>query len=187
LRALRQGSIDGTARRVDLESFVDVLSNLELELANSAEVALLPADSYHAALTEVLNLPVHAERLSQIVERVVHSLGTEMIAIEIRERYQQEREQAHDMVRNALISAVAIPFTFLIGFFGINASQVNSHYSVFDLHHYAAAYLVAGCLAAFPLLSLLGNRSGRLPGSNVFSSLWRKRQKAPSYLRRRHL
>lgn len=84
-----------------------------------------------------------------------------MIGIDIRERQEQERQQARTTVRNALISAVAIPFTFLVGFFGINASQVNNRYSVFDLHHYAAVYLVAICLAVFPLLSLLSNRARR--------------------------
>ncbi len=61
--------------------------------------------------------------------------------------------------RNAIavsaLSTVGVPLGFLVSFFGINATQVQGTYSIFDMRHYLAVYLSAASLACVPFAVLV--------------------------------
>jgi hypothetical protein len=52
----------------------------------------------------------------------------------------------------AIGSLLALPPTLLLAYFGTNSTNVNQHFSIFDVRHYGIAYLVAW----LPFLALVG-------------------------------
>ena len=53
-----------------------------------------------------------------------------------------------------MLTALTVPLSFLVAFFGINASQVKDTYSIWDYHHYGGAYLFALVLILVPFATL---------------------------------
>jgi hypothetical protein len=156
VRAFLENRRDGAGYRNDFETLIDEVGALQLDLGINVELALLPITPFYNALVDAAQLLTQAQNLGQILDRIEGSIGSVFVANDIHERQVQDLERNRARVRSALVSAIALPFTFLAAFFGINASQVSSTYSIFDLRHYAAAYLVAACLAIFPLLGIAG-------------------------------
>jgi hypothetical protein len=73
------------------------------------------------------------------------AIGAELTAIESIERRADENRRVRYAVAAGFISVVAIPASLILGFLGINASQVRSGQSMFS-HHYLAAYLAVGAV-----------------------------------------
>jgi hypothetical protein len=75
---------------------------------------------------------------------------------QLEDRRRQEREQEEDRrLRGALalgiLSFLVAPLGFLVGFFGMNASQVHPGTSMWNWHYYHWVYLAAVILALIPL------------------------------------
>jgi hypothetical protein len=153
----------GTQRRAGLEFLADELGNLELDLSFSVETSadlglLIPAlriESFHRELYAAMELRERAETVSRMFIRLDASIRSELTAIEIRERQQQEQKRLHWGAAVSVLSLIAVPIGFLGTYFGINSTQVNSAWSIFDMHHYLLAYVAAGCLALVPFISFL--------------------------------
>lgn len=151
----------GRQQRADMEFLVDELGNLELDLSFSVETSadlglLIPSlrlESFHKELYEAMELRERAETVSRMFSRLDASIRSELTAIEIRERQAEEDKRLRRDAAVSVLSFVGIPLGFLVAFFGINATQVNSNWSIFNLHHYASAYLTAVFLALTPLLT----------------------------------
>lgn len=150
----------GKQRRADMEFLVDVLGNLELDLSFSVETSsdlglLIPSlrlESFHKELYAAMELRERAETVSRMFTRLDASIRSELTAIEIRERQAEEDKRLRRDISVSVITFVAAPLGFLAAFFGINATQVNHSWSMFNMHHYLSVYLSAAGLAAVPVL-----------------------------------
>jgi hypothetical protein len=166
----RQATVAGRQQRKDLETLADEMGNLELDLAFSVETAAdlglrIPSsqiDSFHEDLYEVMQIRTRANTVSQMFIRLGGSIRSELTAIESRESQQEdarrvrtEQQRVRTAVAFGALSFVIAPIGFLLGFFGINARQVRQDDSIWNLHHYALAYVVAGLLALTPPVLLM--------------------------------
>jgi hypothetical protein len=153
----------GKQRRSDMEFLVDELGNLELDLSFSVETSadlglLIPSlrlESFHKELYEAMELRERAETVSRMFSRLDASIRSELTAIEIRERQADEVKRLRRDAAVSVLSFIGVPVGFLVAFFGVNASQVNSNWSIFNFHHYIAVYLTAVFLAITPLITFL--------------------------------
>jgi hypothetical protein len=159
----RQEPESGRQRREDMEKLVDELGNLELDLSFSVETSadlglLIPSlriESFHRALYAAMELRDRADTVSQMFDRLRSSIGSELTAIDIRERNVASRMSTNREWAIGLLTLAGVPLGFLLAFFGINASQVSGAQSMFALRHYAGAYVVAVILAVVPAIALL--------------------------------
>jgi hypothetical protein len=151
----------GKQRRADMEFLVDELGNLELDLSFSVETSadlglLIPSlrlESFHKELYEAMELRERAETVSRMFSRLDASIRSELTAIEIRERQADEVKRLRRDAAISVLSFIAVPVGFLVAFFGINSTQVNSSWSIFNFHHYLFVYLTAVFLALTPLIA----------------------------------
>jgi hypothetical protein len=102
-----------------------------------------------------MELETRAETVSKMFTRLDGSVRSEITAIEIRERREDEAKRLRGAIAASALSMVGVPVGFLVAFFGVNATQVNPGISMFDLSHYYLAYLAAGFLALIPVLVFL--------------------------------
>lgn len=136
-------------RRRLLERLADDLSDAELELSYSVEAqadlgSLVPSlrvESFHNALFESMDMSAKAHIVGRILQRLERAIDAELTSIESVERRADEQRRLRWAVAVGFVSAVAVPIGLIFAFFGINASQVDPHRSIFD-HHYTALYLV---------------------------------------------
>ncbi|HVQ91861.1 MAG TPA: hypothetical protein VMU51_12580 [Mycobacteriales bacterium] len=187
----KQAKETGVQLRRDLETLADHMGNLELDLAFSVETAAdlglqtstLSIDSFHHDLYEVMQIRTRAHTVSEMFVRLGGSIRSELTAIESRERQQEEqlreelearrrleREQEesrrlHGALALGVLSCVAAPLGFFVGFFGMNASQVHQNTSMWDWHVYHWVYLIAVLIALIPAAAF-----GALHGP----TLWRR-------------
>jgi hypothetical protein len=153
----------GVQKRGDLEVLLDELGNLELDFGYSIEYqsqisSLVPSEfmrSYYAALGEQLELTNQIEVISRLFDRVGRSVRSEMAAIEIREQRTKARRNQSIGVVGLVLLSIGIPLVFLFLLFGINGSEVNSAYSIFDMRHYALVYSSAFLLSLIPFIFLV--------------------------------
>jgi hypothetical protein len=153
----------GKQRRGEMEFLVDQLGNLELDLSFSVETSadlglLIPSlrlESFHRELYAAMELRERAETVSRMFSRLDASIRSELTAIEIREKQGEEDKRLRRDAAVSAITFVAAPLGFLAAFFGINATQVNSHWSMFNVHHYGDVYLAAVALALVPVVIFL--------------------------------
>jgi hypothetical protein len=151
----------GKQRRADMEFLVDELGNLELDLSFSVETSadlglLIPSlrlESFHKELYEAMELRERAETVSRMFSRLDASIRSELTAIEIREHQADEVKRLRRDAAISVLSFIAVPLGFLVAFFGINSTQVNSNWSIFNFHHYIFVYLTAAFLALTPLIA----------------------------------
>jgi hypothetical protein len=190
----KQAKETGVQQRKDLELLADHMGNLELDLAFSVETAAdlglqtasLSIDSFHHDLYEVMQIRRRAHTVSEMFVRLGGSIRSELTAIESRERQQEERlrqeleerrrlereQEEARRLRGAIaigaLSFVAAPLGFFVGFFGMNARQVDERRSMWDWHLYHWVYLVALLIALVPAVTFAA-----LHGP----TLWRRRRR----------
>jgi hypothetical protein len=152
----------GVQRREDMAELADRMGNLELDLAFSvqtaADLGLNPStriDSFHNALYNVMQVEVRARTVGQMFDRLGGSIRSELTAIESRERQEEDRRRSAGSLALGILSVIIAPITFILGFFGMNVSQIHRGASLWDFHTYRWAYIVAGFLALAPLLTVL--------------------------------
>lgn len=141
------------ARRRTLEHIADQLGDLELELSYSVEatadlgllVPSLRAESFHNALYESMSLASKAVTTGKMLQRLAAAISAELTAIQSAERRGDENRRARWAVAIGFVSAVAVPASLILAYFGINASQVNPNQSMFS-HRYLPMYLTVGGL-----------------------------------------
>ena len=150
----------GEQRRADLEELVDELGNLELDLSFSVETSadlglLIPSlriESFHRELYRVMELPARASTVSQMFVRLDGSIRSELRAIDIRERREEDEKRLHGAIAVSVLSVIGVPLGFIVAFFGINAVEVKNTRSLFDLSYYLDAYIIAIVLALIPVV-----------------------------------
>jgi hypothetical protein len=162
----KQRKETGVQQREDMAELADRMGNLELDLAFSvqtaADLGLNPStriDSFHDALYEVMQVEVRARTVGEMFDRLGGSIRSELTAIESRERQEEDRRRSAGALALGILSFIIAPVTFLLGFFGMNVSQVHDGASLWDIHTYLWVYVVAGLLAMTPLLTVILLRS----------------------------
>jgi hypothetical protein len=144
--------------RDDLERLVDLLGNLEFDLTFSVEFPLMRIESYHSALTEVLELNVQSDRLSSMFDQLGGSVRSEITAIDIRASRDTEVKVHRNEVAFNVFAIVGVPLGALLAFFGVSASDVKGDQSMFDWSLYHDEYLFALLLGLLPLSILAVSR-----------------------------
>jgi hypothetical protein len=144
----------GTQTRDDLEDLVDQLGNLEFDLTFSVEFPLMRIESFHDALSEVLDVKQQAQRLSEMFFQLSGSVKSEITAIDIRDSRESEVRHSRNDLASQWLAAVGVPVGALLAFFGINATQVNDDWSMLAWTHYEWAYLSAFLLGLLPVVVL---------------------------------
>jgi hypothetical protein len=165
----------GKQRRADMEFLVDELGNLELDLSFSVETSadlglLIPSlrlESFHKELYEAMELRERAETVSRMFSRLDASIRSELTAIEIRERQADEVKRLRRDAAVSVLSFIGVPLGFLVAFFGINSTEVNNSWSIFNFHHYLFVYLAAGFLALTPVIAFLVLNGGAWMRSRI--------------------
>jgi hypothetical protein len=152
----------GIQQREDMAELADRMGNLELDLAFSvqtaADLGLNPSariDSFHGALYRVMQVEVRARTVGQMFDRLGGSIRSELTAIESRERQNEERRRTAGSLALGVLSVIVAPITFILGFFGMNVSQIHDKASLWDFHTYRWAYIIATVLAVAPLMTIL--------------------------------
>lgn len=138
----KQAKVAGQQERKDLETLADEMGNLELDLAFSVETAAdlglrIPSsqiDSFHEDLYEVMQIRTRANTVSQMFIRLGGSIRSELTAIESRETQKDEARRLRGAAALGALSFVIAPVSFVIGFFGINASQIHPDTSMWNWH-----------------------------------------------------
>jgi hypothetical protein len=146
-----------------MEFLADELGNLELDLSFSVDasadlgllIPLLRIESFHKDLYAAMELRERAETVSRMFTRLDASIRSELTAIEIREQQDNEQRRLRRSAAFSVLSFVGVPIGFLLAFFGINAQQVQSNFSIFDWGHYITVYVVAVGIAVTPLVAFL--------------------------------
>jgi hypothetical protein len=165
-------------RRRSLERLADQLSELELELSYSVEAAAdlgllvqsLRVESYHKALFDSMAMSARADTVARMLARLEGAIGAELTAIQSAERRADEDRRLRWTIAVGFVSTVAIPVSLVLAYFGVNAREVNSSRSIFDIHYlavYVASALVMVIGAVLALLLYLQQRrrgNGYEPG-----------------------
>lgn len=190
----QQHSQIGTQKREDLADLADEMGNLELDLAFSVEAAAelgAPVPSYsittfHDDLYEVMQIRARAGTVSQMFVRLGGSIRSELTAIESRERQTEDRRRKLEEAKRqdeedrrfratlaiSAVGVVALPFSVIAGFLGINASQVDPHRTMFSFQHYLWIYVVAVLTGLVPVMGLV-----LVYGSTLFGQMSRLRRR----------
>jgi hypothetical protein len=177
-RTEKQSQGFGKQTREDLERLADNLGNLEFDLAFSVEFPLIRIESFHSALFDALDLTEQTRTLSRMFAQLSGSVRSEITAIEIRERRRDLYRQKWNAAAASVISFLAFPISFVVAFFGINATQVSSQYSMFDYHHYWWVYIIGFLLATVPAILIIRPyfyyRKQRSFMSRLLLAAWRR-------------
>jgi hypothetical protein len=107
-------------------------------------------ESYHSSLRNVASLRESLANTSRIVDRVAAVIESRRATVEASLQAYTEQKDKVLVGLVAVGSLLALPPTLLLTFFGTNSTNVDAHFSIFDLRHYGVAYLVVWC----PFLAL---------------------------------
>lgn len=149
-------------RRRSLASLTSRLGDLELDLSYSVEatadlgmlVPSLRVAGYHDALYETMGLVGKAENVARMLERLERAIRAELTTIESLERRADEDRQLRWSVAIGFVSAVAVPVTLVLTFFGVNAQEVDVRVSMFDGRYWGIYWLTAAIVVTGVVASL---------------------------------
>ncbi|MEU4226742.1 hypothetical protein AB0F17_20795 [Nonomuraea sp. NPDC026600] len=149
-------------RRRSLSSLTSRLGDLELDLSYSVEatadlgmlVPSLRVAGYHDALYETMGLVGKAENVARMLERLERAIRAELTTIESLERRADEDRQLRWSVAIGFVSAVAVPVTLVLTFFGVNAQEVDVRVSMFDGRYWGIYWLTAAIVVTGVVASL---------------------------------
>ena len=173
VRLLRASDDQGQAvreRRMVLEAMADSLRELELELSFSVEatrdlgmlVPSLRVENYHNTLYASMNLADRAQTTGHMLERLRNAIAAELTSVQSVEERADDARRVRTVVAVTFVTTVAGTLSLLFGFFGINATQVDGHRSIFDLRYiwiYALiTFIIIGALGIFVAMRTLENR-----------------------------
>jgi hypothetical protein len=151
----KQRDENGLQTRDDLEGLVDLLGNLEFDLTFSVEFPLMRIESYHSALSDVLDLDGQSRRLSNMFSQLGGSIRSEITAIDIRRDRKSDVRRSRNSLAINILAAIGVPLSALLAFFGASTNDIKDNESMFSYHVYPRIYMAAGLLALVPFVVLL--------------------------------
>jgi hypothetical protein len=135
------------------------LGELQLDLSFGVEAYLdmrilvpsLPVEQFHRELIEALAIPRGAELTGTLVDRLAAAIGEERAAIAAAERAEDEHRRR---TWSAVAGLVAFPLSVVLAFLSVQATEVSSDRSVFDVGQYGWYY--AGIAAVLAVAAMIG-------------------------------
>lgn len=127
-------------------------------------VPSLRPESYHRTLFEAIDSRGNREALERMLGRLVEMIRVEQDALELRVSSRSELRSRRWTISVGLASATAIPFTLVFGYFGMNASEVQSNHSMFDPEYwaiYGGVLLISALIIAVHVALLWRHRRRR--------------------------
>jgi hypothetical protein len=144
----KRTSVPGLQERRDLEVLIENLANLQLDLVQGVVRPEPRIAAFHRALDDALEVSGESAALSRGFGELSTSLGSELTAIDIRERRQIDAEKNWNLVSGIVLSPISAA-GFVLAFLGINASQVDDRSMWSD--QYAPLYFIAALMALTPV------------------------------------
>jgi Mg2+ and Co2+ transporter CorA len=89
-----------------------------------------------------------------MLERLARAIRAELTTIESLERRADEDRQLRWSVAIGFVSAVAVPVTLVLTFFGVNAQEVDVRVSMFDGRYWGIYWLTAAIVVTGVVASL---------------------------------
>jgi len=111
------------------------------------------AEGFHDALYASMGMADRAATTARMLQRLGSAITAELTAIESIERRADENRRVLYAVAVGFVSAVAVPASLVLAFLGVNASQVNSRWSMFSRHYLPMYLTVAGLIVVGVVLS----------------------------------
>ncbi|MBO0802307.1 MAG: hypothetical protein J2P25_04440 [Nocardiopsaceae bacterium] len=128
----------------------DRLNEMQLDLSFGVEAhtdsILIPemiVEAFQSSLNNVVRIHESLDNTSRMLQRVDTVISARMAKLQAGDRERAERRDRLVAVLVAIASLLALPPALLLAFFGVNASNVHARESIFDLHAYWGAYIIA--------------------------------------------
>lgn len=160
----------------EIRSLISQLSagvnELQLDLAFGVEAyvdsLLIPEtvmEAFQSSLRDAFGIRDSLDNSARMVERLTSVISARSAALDAELSERDDRRDRTVSVLVAIATLIALPPTLLLAFFGVNATTVDDHRSVFD-PRYLPAYLLAW--VPFLVLAVIGYvriiRTGRRSG-----------------------
>ncbi|NEB05426.1 hypothetical protein [Streptomyces sp. SID13726] len=190
--AMRANEQASTRSPSEVRSLIAQLSagvnELQLDLAFGVEAyvdsLLIPEmvmEAFQTSLRDALGVRDSLENSARMVERLTSVISARSAALDAELSERDDRRDRTVSVLVAIATLIALPPTLLLAFFGVNATTVNVHRSIFDAR-YLPAYLLAW--VPFLVLAAIGYvriiRVGRRRGPLLTPSVPVPAQRPPS-------
>jgi ABC-type multidrug transport system fused ATPase/permease subunit len=167
------GSID-EAREM-IARLADEMSEIQLDLSFGVEAyidsVLVPdpfMQRFRSSLHDLVGVDTALANTSRMVERLGAVIQSRSAVLATATQEVRERQDRLLTVFFALVSILAIPPTLLLAFFGVSSNDVDSRLSLFDVHRYWPAYVLAWVpFTTLLVVGLLLRRRVRARGSQL--------------------
>jgi hypothetical protein len=100
-------------------------------------------EAFQNSLSKAVGIRESLDNTSRMLERVDTVISARLSKLEAGDRERIERRDRLVAIFVTTASLLALPPALLLAFFGTNASNVHPDDSIFDLHVYWGAYLLA--------------------------------------------
>ncbi|WP_293015737.1 hypothetical protein [Mycolicibacterium sp.] len=169
-KALARPSIDESRQAITRANRVVSRIQNRIALCIDGMATLMPfvpslrPESYHRALFEAIDSRGNREALERMLGRLVEMIRVEQDALELRVSTRSELRSRRWTISVGLASATAIPFTLVFGYFGMNASEIESNHSMFDPKYwviYGSVLLISALIITTHMALLWRHRRRR--------------------------
>jgi hypothetical protein len=150
--ALAQDATNASAQnaRALVSQLSDRLNEMQLDLSFGVEThidsILIPemvVEAFQGSLSRAVGIQESLDNTSRMLQRVGTVISARLSKLQAGDRERSERRDRLVAVLVAVASLLALPPALLLAFFGISSPNVNSNDSIFDLHAYWGAYVLA--------------------------------------------
>jgi hypothetical protein len=142
-----------TGGRQRLTEFSSSLGRLEMELSFGVEAyldvsLLLPderAAAYQRQLAHSMGLPMGVSTIQGMLDRLASTIAADRAEVERDERVRDDRRAATWGWVTSIVALFALPATLILGFLGVNASEVKNTSSIFTWSYwpyYATPFII---------------------------------------------
>ena len=158
-RGDRLGS-DATRERLDRVN--RVMASLENRIALRIDgvstiapyVPSLRVESFHRSLFDALDTEFNRAALQRLLERLRTLVDLEQTTLDSRVQQESEDRTMRWSLTIGLASLLAVPFTVIFGFFGANATQVDSSKSMFTIQYWPIFVIVGSATIGIAAMHL---------------------------------
>jgi hypothetical protein len=150
--ALAQDAVVASARnaRALVSQLSDRLNEMQLDLSFGVEThidsILIPemvVEDFQGSLSKAVGIRESLENTSRMLQRVGTVISARVSKLQAGDRERTDQRDRLVAIFVAIASLLALPPALLLAFFGINSSNVSPDKSIFDLHVYWGAYVLA--------------------------------------------
>jgi predicted metal-binding membrane protein len=100
-------------------------------------------EGFQTSLSKAVGIRESLENTSRMLQRVGTVISARLSKLQAGDREKAERRDRLVAILVAIASLLALPPALLLAFFGINSPNIHPGDSIFDLHVYWGAYVLA--------------------------------------------